>query len=128
MAKNRGKLPFRVRYEQSHPTVSCRLPREVYDRLKAVADTGGKSFSDILKVGLGILEVPVKKESEIREKAFTEGYSKGYVEAEILYKVTYHCRVCGKEIEVDTSEEMEAIARHMEEQGWGHSDCLAREQ
>ena len=91
MAKR--KAPSRVRYEQGHPTVSCRLPREVYDKLRAVMDAEDKSFADILKIGLGILKVQLKEEVEVRKKGHVEGYRKGYAEAERLYKVTYPCSV-----------------------------------
>lgn len=29
----RKKAPSRIRYEQSHPTVSCRVPLDLYERL-----------------------------------------------------------------------------------------------
>ena len=44
-----------------------------YDKLRAVIDVEGKSFADVLKTGLGILEVRVKKEEEIRKKGHAEG-------------------------------------------------------
>lgn len=107
MAKR--KAPSRIRYEQSHPTVSCRLPRDVYAKLSGVSYAEGKSFADVLKIGLGILEVHVKKEEEIRKKGCDEGYRKGYAEAERLYKVTYACSVCGKPLTVTSGPEKEAI-------------------
>ena len=73
MAKITGrKAPSRVRYEQGHPTVTCRVPREVYDKLHEVKEAKGKSFADILKIGLRILEERVEEEGKIRKKdAFT---------------------------------------------------------
>ncbi len=124
MAKVRKhKAPSRVKYEQSHPTVSCRVPREIYDRLvKAKAE--GNSFSDILKLGLGILEVRVKKLREARKQGWDEGYNKGFADAKTRYLVSYRCNVCGQVIEVTTKEEKSAISEYMEEQGWAHAKCL----
>lgn len=123
--------PSRVRYEQRHPTVSCRIPKDVYDRLQAVKAAEGKSFADVLKIGLGILEVRVKEEGEVRKQAHAqgykkghaEGYGKGYAEAENLYKVTYPCSVCRKTLMVTSTNEKEAIKKYMQEHSWGHAEC-----
>lgn len=44
--------PCRIRYEQSHPTVSFRIKRPIYDRLKAAIGNLGWSFADWVKVHL----------------------------------------------------------------------------
>jgi len=119
----RKKAPSRLRYEQAHPTVSCRVPREVYDRLQAVKEADGKSFADVLKIGLGILEVEAKEKAEVRKQGHAEGYRKGYAEAEHLYKVIYPCNACRKMLTVTSREEKEAIKKYMQEHGWGHSAC-----
>lgn len=120
MAKTtRKKAPSRVRYEQAHPTVSCRVPRQVYDRLKTVKRAEDKSFADILKIGLGILEVQTKEQGEVRKQGRAEGYRKGYAEAERLYKVTYPCGVCRNMLMVTSTEEKQAIAQYMQQHGWG---------
>lgn len=124
MAKiTRRKAPSRVRYERGHPTVSCRIPRAVYNRLREVKEVEGQSFADILKIGLGILEVQVKEEAEVREQGHTKGYKRGYAAAERLYKVTYPCNVCREMLTVTDRDEKEAIKRYMQEHRWGHSTC-----
>ena len=67
MTKDKKKPPSRLRYEQSHPTISCRLPREIYDRLQEMRQQEGGSFTDILKIGLEILQSKTKKD----EKAYS---------------------------------------------------------
>lgn len=121
------KAPSRARYEQAHPTVSCRVPREIYDRLQKARVAEGKSLADILKIGLGILEVQVKEEGEVKKRGHAEGYKKGYAEAERLYKVTYPCCVCGGIIEISSKEEKQAASRYMREHRWGHQRCAERE-
>ena len=127
MAKGRRKkTPSRVKYEQNHPTVSFRVSKGLHDRLQAVKEAEGKSTTDILKMGLGLLEVKVSKEKEAKRQGYEEGFEKGYEEAESLYKVTYPCKVCRRTLEVTSVKEKEAIKRYMLEHGWGHADCVNR--
>jgi len=56
------KSPCRVRYEQSHPIVSVRINSELYDELKELGRTTGKSFADFLKDGAGITKTQVKED------------------------------------------------------------------
>lgn len=125
MAKGKKKkTPSRVKYEQKHPTVSFRVSKDLDDRLLAVKEVEGKSITDVLKVGLGLLEVKVRKEKEVRAQAYDEGYDEGYKDAEELYKVTYLCKICRKTIEVMSVKEKEAIKGYMH--GWAHAKCISR--
>jgi len=119
MTKVKRKPPSRIRYEQTHPTVSCRVPTKVYDRLQETKENEGKSFADILKIGLGILELKAKKD----EKAYSKGYRDGYRQAELEFKVTYSCSICGKIIALRSAKEREAARKYMEEEGWSHAEC-----
>ena len=57
MVKATHKPPARVRYEQSHPTVSCRLDKDTHGLLKQrLEDLGGVSFADFVKDSLGLLQ------------------------------------------------------------------------
>jgi predicted CopG family antitoxin len=126
MAKARKKAPSRVRYEQGHPTISCRITRELYDSLRKAKSTGGRSFADILKVGLGVLEANTRKEAELIKQGYASGYKKGYAEAESAFKVTYPCSVCGRQLTVTSQDEKEAIRGYMQEHSWGHRECHER--
>jgi len=122
----RKKPPSRARYEQKHPTVSWRISRELYDRLQAVKEAEGTSITDVLKVGVGLLEVKVSEEKEAREEGYHKGYSKGYEEAVALYKVTFPCIICRKTVEVTDKTTKEAIRSYMMQEGWGHGECINR--
>jgi hypothetical protein len=127
MAKGkRKKTPSRIKYEQNHPTVSFRVSRELYDRLRAVKEAEGKSITDVLEVGVGLLEVKVGKERNIRQAGYDDGFEKGYKEAQARYMVTYPCKVCRKTLVVTSSKEKEAIKGYMLENGWGHTNCVKR--
>ena len=52
--KRRRVPPSRVRYEQENPTVSCRVPRLIYNQLKNLKLEGNKSLGDILREALGV--------------------------------------------------------------------------
>lgn len=116
--------PSRIKYEQNHPTVSFRVTKELYDRLEEVKKAEGESTADVLKVGVGLLNVKVSEEKEARTQGREEGFNEGYEMAEDLYKVTYQCRGCGKIIEVTTKEEKRAIKEYMQQNGWGHKECV----
>jgi predicted CopG family antitoxin len=120
------KTPSRIRYEQAHPTVSCRVPRKVYDRLQKVKIAEVKSFSDIIKIGLGILEVKAEEEGNIKKQSHADGYRKGYAEAERLYRVTYPCSICGKTVELISTNAKQVASGYMQEHGWGHRACHER--
>ena len=124
MKKKRS--PSRIKYEQSHPTVSFRVSRELYDRLQAAKEAEGTSLTDVLKVGVGLLEVKVRKEKEVRREGYENGFGRGYEEAQALYMVTYPCKVCRKTIEVTSAKAKEAIKGYMLEHGWGHANCVNR--
>jgi flagellar biosynthesis/type III secretory pathway protein FliH len=73
--------PSRIKYENSHPTVSCRVSKELYDRLSKSKEVDGKSFADILKIGLGIAEKDDKKLVEAKQESYDEGYNEGHKDA-----------------------------------------------
>ena len=127
MAKKIKRVPpSRTKYEQGHPTVSCRVSREIYDRLMEAKAVEDKSFCDILKIGLGKQEVQAKKVRDARKLGWDEGYQKGYADAVLKYKVIYHCDVCGKEMEAIHENEKKTINQFMLEKGWGHNECHER--
>jgi len=128
MAKiDRRKAPSRIRYEQAHPIVSCRVPLDVYNRLEA-AKKGGKSFAYILKVGMGIIEAGFRQKEEFIKMSHEMGREKGYAEAEGLFKVEYPCSVCGKTISITTDSAKKAASEYMQEHRWGHSECDVNKQ
>ncbi|MFC1968700.1 hypothetical protein ACFLVX_04880 [Chloroflexota bacterium] len=124
MAKITGKkYPSRIKYEQANPTVSCRVPKEIFERLKAINEADDKSFADILKIGLGMLEPVFDKAKDREEELYSDGFDAGYSEAENQYKTTYRCSVCGKILKIRAAAEKLAAGQYMTEKGWGHGEC-----
>ena len=123
MSTPKRKAPSRIRYEQGHPTVSCRVSRELYERLGEVKQREGKSFSHILKVGLGIVEAEGKVAEELLDEGYRLGYGEGYEAAELRFKVSFTCFVCGETIPVDAEETKRAAREYLEEHGWSHIRC-----
>jgi len=121
MAKAKHKPPARVRYEQSHPVVSCRVDGDTHELLKQrLEDLGGASFADFVKDSLGLLQPKMPDIKRIKEKA----WSKGYNQAKENYQIWYYCVICGKRIDVEpNSDSHKAILGYMKEHGWGHKSC-----
>ena len=124
--KKKRKTPSRIKYERDHPTVSLRVTKELKNRMQAVKEAEGSSITDVLKVGVGLLEVKISKEKEAKKQGYEEGFEKGYEEAEELYKVTYPCKVCQRTLVITSAKGKAAIRRYMLEHGWGHADCINR--
>lgn len=125
--KHKNSPPSRRKYELANPVVSCRVPREIYDRLQLLRKSAGVSMADVLKAGLSLYEPKVRAEKEIRQEGYDKGYDDGYEKATDsawdLWAVTYPCRKCGKEMVVDAQEEKETIRKVIIASGWGHGDC-----
>lgn len=47
-----GIPPSQLKYEKNHPVVSCRINLEVYNRLQEARMAEGKTYTDILIMGL----------------------------------------------------------------------------
>ena len=120
-AKATHKPPARTRYEQSHPTVSCRLDKATHDLLKQrLEDLGGVSFADFVKDSLGLLQLKMPDIEEIKHTAAGEGYD----QAKKDYQIWYYCAVCEKPINIDPNgNDHKAIIGYMKEHGWGHASC-----
>jgi hypothetical protein len=124
MAKAIHKPPARIRYEQSHPTVSCRLSRDEYALLKQrLEDLGGISFADFVKDSLGLLQLKMPDIDEIEERAWDECYNQAVEDCQIWF----YCAVCGKRIDMEPNTDAhKAMIGFMKEHGWGHASCHGR--
>ena len=73
---------------------------------------------EILKLKQEIADME-DEEAEETKKAYT----KGYADAEALYKVIYSCNVCHKPVAVTTTEGKESCRKHLQDVGWRHHEC-----
>jgi len=124
--KKSKRTPARIRYDEEHPTASFRIDRELYEQLMTVKEKEGKSIADVLRIGVGILTVKVREESEIKEEAYVKGYHSGYKKAESLYKITLRCYICKETTDIKDETTKKAVKRYLEEEGWAHQDCIDR--
>lgn len=119
MVKGRHKPPSRIRYEQTHPTLSCRLDKQAHDLLQKRLDDDGLSFAQFVKSQLGILELRMPDAKSIEKEA----YQKGYAKAVNGYRIQIKCHKCGKSITVRPNSQMhKAIIDHLEGL-WSHKNC-----
>ena len=105
--------PSKIKYDQSHPTISIRVTRELYDELNEMRDISGKSLGDILREAL-------RKQSPSAKKS----YQLGYDAAKSEFAVTYKCFVCGGNITATSDKEKQSIAQYLREHKWGHGNCV----
>ena len=116
MAPKRRVPPSRSRYEKHNPTVSIRVSRELYDRLKTLREQSDKSLGDILREALGVQEPATRA-------AYSRGYKKGCDDAEKLYRVDYRCSVCNGRLTINQDTSKQAAAKYMRAHGWSHRSC-----
>jgi len=115
------KPPARLRYEQSHPTVSCRLDGDTHALLKQrLSDLGEVSFADFVKDALGTLQLKIPDIEGIKDEARGEGY----IQAEEDHQIWYFCSVCGKRIAMSPNDDdHKEMIGYMKEHGWKHASC-----
>ena len=121
MVKATRKPPARIRYEESHPTVTCRLDKDTHDLLKQrLEDLGGVSFADFVKDSLGLLQLRMPDVEEIKGTAWGEGYD----QAEKDHQIWYYCAVCRERMDMSPNDDdHKEMIRYMKEHGWGHPSC-----
>jgi len=121
MANANHKPPSRTRYEESHPTVSCRLDKDTNDLLKQrLEDLGGVSFADFVKDSLGLLQLKMPDIEEIKDTAACEGYNQATEDCQIWY----YCAGCRKRIDIEPNDNAhKAIIGYMKDKGWAHASC-----
>ena len=108
MVNTKKKLPSRIKYDNSHPVVSCRVSSEIYDKLTEAREKYGKSLADILKVGLKLQDIASAKSWD---KGYKAGYAKGEAEGKVegvvaaMSEVTLGlCTRCGKTLDFDLND------------------------
>ena len=120
MVRRKGKRripPSRQRYEESHPTVTVRVDRALYDELKTLKERTGHSFADILKIGLDKLQV-------VEEEIHTRGYMEGLDFASKAFQVRYRCARCHRlHLTITRDKEKQDAADLMYQAGWYDPTC-----
>jgi DNA-directed RNA polymerase subunit RPC12/RpoP len=112
--KGKSNPPSRERYDESHPVISVRVSPEMRERLELLKNTSGMSAADVLRVGL-----------DLAEPAVEEALKQGYEIAEKRFRVIYLCSGCGEQtLSIGTTEQKEAAAELMHQDGWYCPQCL----
>jgi len=109
--------PSRIKYNQTHPTITVRVNAELASQLKEIKKTSGKSIGDILREAVG-----TQKRST--GQSYNIGYANGYAEAKATYLVTFRCHKCNAILEVNSDECKKAAGTFLTEHGWSHQTCL----
>jgi hypothetical protein len=100
--------PSRIRYKESHPTISVCVGKD----LKALIDAhrGVKSYADFVRDLIQEFEGAVSEVAEL---------SAG------RYIFQYPCSICGKDIALmPNGPERERVLQFLKSCGWAHKDCV----
>ena len=112
--KNKRVPPSRRKYEEDHPVVSVRIPKEMSEELQLLKSASGMSVAEVLRVGL-----------DKAMPALEEAFNRGCDDAEGRFKVIYLCSGCGEQtLSIGTREQKEAAAELMYQDGWYCPECL----
>ena len=111
--KNKRVPPSRRKYEEDHPVVAARIPKEMLEELRLLKSASGMSVADVLRVGLEKARPPIETTFEL-----------AYKDAEIRFRVYYQCSGCGRgDMSIQSEEEKEAAAELMYRDGWYCPRC-----
>ena len=116
------KPPSRIRYEEGHPTLSCRLDKQTHDLLHKRIKDNGLSFADFVKAQLGILEFKIPDVKKIQKEAYQKGYAKAINE----YRIQLLCQKCGQPMTVTPNGNFHKAMRNQFEGTWFHTNCVER--
>ena len=111
--------PSRKRYEASHPVISVRVTKQIYDQLQE-ARQNGQSYGDVLRVGLRIQKTNLQPLQEKIESLELEN-----LELDELVErrtIRYPCYVCNTPLEVE-SEQAKEVCRQALRGRFHHSTC-----
>lgn len=123
MAKGKVKKipPSRQRYEASHPTVTARVSKDTYDKLNEIRTTQGRSFTQLLLTGAGLL-TPHLDTITLIAKAEQKGYQRGHRSALKGVPIGV-CSVCHQPIIWDLTDAGDKGRLNGALRGWRHSRC-----
>lgn len=109
MRKSR-KTPSRTKYENNHPTISARLPKDKHDKLLTLLLNLGVTLPQLLLHFIDEYEIKIIPIEEAKK----------------TYMVTFLCRKCGKPVAITSKQAKEAAGKYMTEHGWGHKECYEK--
>lgn len=101
------KYPSRIRYEESHPSVTFRVSKEDYKRLDRIRKKWGMSFREMIMHGVGLIEKDMETEKKRINEATKRAYEEVWAEAqrEALMGVEIgRCPWCGVTFEWDLTD------------------------
>ena len=114
-------FPSQRRYMDENPAITFRMKREEKERIVQMAEIAGKNVSELVRVELLDLEEDF---SEAYEKARSEGYKNGFMDAKKTYRLWHVCDVCKDVIDIlPKSDVHKAIIDYLKKEGWGHPEC-----
>ena len=127
----------------SHPAVTIHFALDTYHRLVALRAATGLSLNQLVRAALDSLEAQIATilergrragivegkrigEAAGRKVGDQEGGKAGYLKATTIFRLTYPCARCGKQLEWRVGEaDADHATQALIDDKWGHGDCDA---
>jgi flagellar biosynthesis/type III secretory pathway protein FliH len=128
MVKKKHKPPSRIKYEQNNPTISFRIQRSLYDKLKSVLKEKNMSNADFIKAALqekqkNIDSNQYKNYTESYELGKKDGLMQGYSKAQDDFAFWCSCYKCKRPFYVKPgTKEYQMVIDQMKEK-YCHLEC-----
>ena len=123
MKKARKVSPSKVRYDQTHPLICFRTTIEEKERIEAMAETTGKTISEIVKELLlnGCIDY---------ENAINTALDVGKMKGKLVWGIKIPCNKCGKDDDIflipnDCWHKL--IIKLFKSYRFGHTACYEKE-
>jgi hypothetical protein len=117
--KKKVPPPSKVKYDENHPIVSCRISKADFEKLKTSAVAENLNMVDLLKIGLGIVE---KREDNLYTE-YKRGYASGFEAAEKKYRINIPCGECDEMITIEQGESMNNLKEFLINHRLHHEGC-----
>lgn len=116
--KGKRKEGYRDRWLREHKLVSLWLKLDEYRMLESVATSLNMTVKDFI---LG----RINDFKSFYESVYREGYERGFRDAEVKFKITFPCVICGSPITVYPDSQLHReVVMYLRGQGWAHTKCI----
>jgi len=118
--------PSKIRYERAHPLISFRSTIEEKEQIESMAETEGKSISQIVREMLlnGYIDFE-NTYNEALDLGGRVGRKTGRIEGKSEWGIKIPCNICGKDdlFLFPNDECHKFIIEYLKKCGWGHVAC-----
>jgi hypothetical protein len=109
------KLPSRIKYELSHPTISIQVDLDTDLRLRELRERTGKSLGTLIRENL-----------QVQQRNEQVTHNRGCAQAVEEHQIRYPCARCGKPIPIEPNGESDRMVIDYLSTRRMHASCATR--